>query len=621
MTAAGLCLWLVAAAPASAAELTRAETRELEQLLVRLGFNPGLVDGVADARTTAAIEAYQGFAALRVDGMASRALLDELRGVAQSLGVAVTSIPAATASPGDTAETSDADGEAAETDETAEPETAPPAGQVAGPVTGKVTGAPWDMAVHLASFRQEAKAHTEWQRLQRRLPNLFGDMESRIGAFDLGEEGLFFRLYAGPFPNLATAQDFCITVSLEGFNCGIARGEDPQIAAASPAAPEAASEAETQEPPPEEPTGASVESEAVAEAEAAAAAFQAEAAEAPPGPEESAAAEPSEPAESPETQDEVVLVLAPGVETGSSPSAPIPEEPTEEAAPAAAAGAPTALVAAEQLAAATETAPESAPEGTTTVETEDGTLAATGAAEGLAETGPSEAGAGGPTLLIATTQFAERETDPAPGNGAEEARGDTSVGSPTLLATLFDFGVEDEEPSARPEPQPARAPANGSGEAGEPEAAVAGAAEVGSAAEEPAATAPTESTGATEPEAIQTAAAAQTAIEDYMTATAAFQTGDCTTALRHYERAFEKGGLPREALASGHNNRGRCHYGLGHYDEALADFDRAIGLDENFAAAYYNRGRVHTAMGHSAEARADLKSAYDLGFGRLQTAE
>jgi tetratricopeptide (TPR) repeat protein len=57
------------------------------------------------------------------------------------------------------------------------------------------------------------------------------------------------------------------------------------------------------------------------------------------------------------------------------------------------------------------------------------------------------------------------------------------------------------------------------------------------------------------------------------------------------------------------------------FDEALADFDRAIGLDQDFAAAYYNRGRVHTAMGRSAEARADLKSAYDLGFGRLQAQE
>ena len=76
--------------------------------------------------------------------------------------------------------------------------------------------------------------------------------------------------------------------------------------------------------------------------------------------------------------------------------------------------------------------------------------------------------------------------------------------------------------------------------------------------------------------------------------------------------------MPRQALAAGYNNRGRCLYDSAQYDAALADVDRAIELDPEFAAAYYNRGRVHNAMGNSSEARADLKSAYDLGFGRLQ---
>ena len=44
------------------------------------------VDGIADAQTSAAIEGYQSFAALRVDGVASSALLEELRGVTESLG-------------------------------------------------------------------------------------------------------------------------------------------------------------------------------------------------------------------------------------------------------------------------------------------------------------------------------------------------------------------------------------------------------------------------------------------------------------------------------------------------------------------------------------------------------
>ncbi len=44
--AVGVCLWLIAA-PALAA-LSKSEVRELEGLLVGLGFDPGPVDGVLD---------------------------------------------------------------------------------------------------------------------------------------------------------------------------------------------------------------------------------------------------------------------------------------------------------------------------------------------------------------------------------------------------------------------------------------------------------------------------------------------------------------------------------------------------------------------------------------------
>ncbi len=62
--AVGLCLWLIAA-PAQAA-LGKTEIRELEGLLAGLGFDPGPVDGVMDARTGTAIKDYQDFAALPV---------------------------------------------------------------------------------------------------------------------------------------------------------------------------------------------------------------------------------------------------------------------------------------------------------------------------------------------------------------------------------------------------------------------------------------------------------------------------------------------------------------------------------------------------------------------------
>lgn len=608
--------------------------QELEQLLVRLGFNPGLVDGVADTRTSAAIESYQEFAALRVDGVASPALLEELRGVAESLGVAVKSPPEEATPPNDGAAVEEA---GVESSESSEPEAPPPTGQVtgqaAGQIAGQVAGAPWETAVHLASFKQEAKAHTEWQRLQQRLPNLFGDMESRVGAFDLGEEGLFFRLYAGPLPNLATAQDFCITVSLEGFRCGVARGVAQQIAATSPATPEPTSEPEPPEAQPEDEAEPAAET-GPAEAETAAAAVETEAPETPSSLVESTDDESPKAEQPPEEQGEVALVPDPDV--GVEPSSPDPglAEPSDESESVTAA--PTALVTAEQIAVTTsQSEPEAGSGAAANPATEDVTedLAeelpddtTEDPAVALEEAGQSGTSQSGPTLLIPTAQFAAASPDSEPGDRAERGPDESVVGSPTLLATMFDFGDEEEAPSAPPEPESGSTPSvaasavgePATSEAPEPETGETGAADAGSAVGEAAATAPAE---APEPEGTQTAAVPETGVEDYMEATAAFQIGDCTTALRHYEQAFDKGGLSRDALASAHNNRGRCLYSVGQFDEALADFDRAIGLDQDFAAAYYNRGRVHTAMGRSAEARADLKSAYDLGFGRLQAQE
>jgi putative peptidoglycan binding protein len=58
---------------------------ETETLLDQLGFQPGLIDGVADAETAAAISTYQQAAGLPVDGRATPALLEELRAVAATV--------------------------------------------------------------------------------------------------------------------------------------------------------------------------------------------------------------------------------------------------------------------------------------------------------------------------------------------------------------------------------------------------------------------------------------------------------------------------------------------------------------------------------------------------------
>ena len=635
LIAASLCLWLVAGM-AAAAELSSEDTRELEGLLVRLGFDPGPVDGIADAQTSAAIEGYQSFAALRVDGVASSALLEELRGVTESLGTDAGSAPSEATPPSATAVTA-----AVTAAETATDDGSGTASQSGGsaalPPTGLVTGAPWDTAIHLASFKQESKAHEEWRRLQGRLPDLLGDMDSMISAFDLGDEGLYFRLYAGPFPNLATAEDFCVTVSLEGYRCVVARGDTMQVAATSPAtsavAPEVPDGSETvavTEEPPSEPLVSEESGETIATPDATPdATVGSDASEPSPAIEETIALEPPDATESAvteanATEEEMAAARVPEDDVESVPPAQALAEPTEEEAGTVMA-APSIPVTTEQIGAAT---PDEAPEDVT----ED-------AAEEVAEEGPSETVVGAPTLLIAAAQFGEAAPSTIPGETAEIGPSETEIGAPTLLVTAFDFGDEDANAEPGPETEgsadvqpetdePAdvetAAPESSAGEPTESDNTeieitatddvTADAGEAGEAAE----TAEAVPADETEPEATQSAALVTTGTEDYATATAAFEIGDCPTALRYYEQAFEKGGVPRQALAAGYNNRGRCLYDSAQYDAALADVDRAIGLDGEFAAAFYNRGRIHNAMGNSSEARADLKSAYDLGFGRLQ---
>ena len=67
---------------------------------------------------------------------------------------------------------------------------------------------------------------------------------------------------------------------------------------------------------------------------------------------------------------------------------------------------------------------------------------------------------------------------------------------------------------------------------------------------------------------------------------------------------------PNDAQA--YNMRGSVLGRAGRNQEALADFDRAIGIDANYAQAYANRGQVHRQMGKHDLALADYNKAIAL---------
>jgi hypothetical protein len=74
------------AGPLAEASLSAEEIGEMQQLLDRLGLDPGSQGGVLTAATSAAIRSYQEMAGLTADGEANKALLEELRSVAELYG-------------------------------------------------------------------------------------------------------------------------------------------------------------------------------------------------------------------------------------------------------------------------------------------------------------------------------------------------------------------------------------------------------------------------------------------------------------------------------------------------------------------------------------------------------
>ena len=90
--------------------------------------------------------------------------------------------------------------------------------------------------------------------------------------------------------------------------------------------------------------------------------------------------------------------------------------------------------------------------------------------------------------------------------------------------------------------------------------------------------------------------------------------GDYQQAIKDFDRAIELD--PK--LADAYWGRGKTCHGFGDYRQAIKDFDRAIELDPKLAEAYRDRGKTYNELGGYQQAIEDWKKAAKLGDEEAQ---
>jgi len=105
-----------------------------------------------------------------------------------------------------------------------------------------------------------------------------------------------------------------------------------------------------------------------------------------------------------------------------------------------------------------------------------------------------------------------------------------------------------------------------------------------------------------------TSTPASPALENYNRGYTLFGEGKYEEAIAEYNKAIEID----PSYAQAYNNRGDAYDNKGQYDLAIADYNKAIELDPNRGLFYYNRGFAYSKKGRRDLAISDLNKAIEL---------
>ncbi|KAA5607604.1 hypothetical protein F1188_02265 [Roseospira marina] len=101
------------------------------------------------------------------------------------------------------------------------PTRAAPAATAAASASAPPSGGWSGAGVRLASFRSEAAARSGWAKFQTAYPNLLSGLSPRLQRVDLGAQGTYQRLYAGPFESPQRARGLCGKIEEMGSVCDV----------------------------------------------------------------------------------------------------------------------------------------------------------------------------------------------------------------------------------------------------------------------------------------------------------------------------------------------------------------------------------------------------------------
>jgi len=72
-------------------------------------------------------------------------------------------------------------------------------------------------------LKSEAAAKSAWAQFQKKYPDLLGNLDLNVVKIDLGGNGIFYRVQAGPLADRTAAANLCGKLGQRGQSCMVVK--------------------------------------------------------------------------------------------------------------------------------------------------------------------------------------------------------------------------------------------------------------------------------------------------------------------------------------------------------------------------------------------------------------